>query len=349
MIRIVLALLIVTIPVSSFAQSFRAKSGYALPGKVPSLTLCIYGDSIVDDDSPSGNQTTGSESKGVCDWCDPLVDAGFTIVSMGMNGARAWDTDDPSVVDLCASHDNCPTSGEQAALVDDTGCPGTGRSTSCRDVIGDTTLDSTYMDDIAPFCDVFAFFYGTNDTANAESGTDFEAVHQAVIEKAASLDKPVVFWEAPPSYLQQRRYDRLADYRSAVASSVAAVTASERGYVSVFSAWDLWQDFRNQYGWVEQRKLYGDNEECEEEWSQSAWDEYTSNQTGDCTHPNRFVVNANLGMIPADWMGKAIMNHVLGVASSFSAGKGGSISTPEDVVPSNLWGSGVWGEFIWGP
>lgn len=313
------------------------------------LTLCIYGDSIVNDPSVTGNNTSGSEGKGVCDWCDPLVDAGFTIIAMAQNGATSWDEDNPSVVDSCTNYNTCtdgrPT-GEQVALVEDASCPGGGYSTSCRDILGDTALESTTMEDVASYCDVFAFFFGANDAVDAVSSTDWVAVHQAVIEKAASLDKPVVFWEAMPTYLNQTRYDRLEnEYQAATQSAIAAVTTSERAYVSVYSAWDLWADFRSTYGWEAQRDLYVD---CGlGSWSQSNWDADT-NQTGDCTHPERQTVNSNLGMIPADWMGKAIMRHVLGVAESRRAGRGTAESIPEASGPSNLWGSAVWGSFTWG-
>jgi len=342
--RWVLVVMLVILPSIVSAQGFRAKDSRP-PRPTPTFTLCVYGDSIVDDDSPTGNQTAGSEGKGVCDWCDPLVEAGITIIAMGWNGAETEDDTSPATVDACSpNYDSCANSGEQIALLEDTNCPSGGLTTSCRDVRGDTTLDSTYMDDMAPYCDVFAFFYGTNDTSESLAGNEFDLVHKAVIEKAASLEKPVVFWEAPPTYINETRYNRLEEYRGEIANAVAAVTADERKYVSVYSAWDLWSEFRRVHGWEAQRSLF--DETCNDGWDDADWEAGT-NQF-DCTHPDRDTVDENLGQIPADWMGGAIMRHLLGVIESFSLGVNAAPPSLPPDSPSNLWDEGVWDTSEWG-
>jgi len=304
------------------------------PEPFPSLTFCVYGDSIVMDRSPTGNQTEFSEGKGVCDWCDPLVDAGIAIISMGRNGAEAdSDSSDPISVDDCDElnppnyRSNCEGSGEAVALTDDTTCPGTEWSSSCRDVRGDTDRDSTYMDDIAPFCDVFGFFFGTNDTAENLTTNEFDLVHQAVIEKAAALKIPVIFWEAIPTFETKARHARLAEYRAEIQAAITAVTYAERRYVSVYSGWDLFEDIRVRFGDYAQRCMYDD---APSGWSQSEWDS-GSNQTGDFTHPERSVINCDPSptgtVIPADYLGRAIRNHVLSVHSGASSRREVQIST----------------------
>ena len=304
------------------AQAFYSNEARLEDGIHP-IRLCVYGDSITVDASNTGNQTAGSWSKGVCDWCDPLVDQGWQIRTMATSGSFGWDDDQepPQVNGTCSEGNSLATCNgvvstlEHLALIQDAACPAA-RTSSCFDVHGDTTFDSTYMDDVESECDIFAIWHGVNDTGNVESASDFDLVVQAVIEKAASFNKPIVIWEPYETWHKKTRTLRAVDYRAAVQTAIDAVTTAESAYASVWSAYEMINvAHRNTYGEAEERLLL---EDCADGvgFDQATFDADVSGQSGDCTHiekggSDKSITNGNvLGVIPADWMGEAAGRHI---------------------------------------
>lgn len=302
------------------AASFKVFPGLSESSILDGIVYCQYGDSITDDDSPSGNQTSGSESKGVCDFCDPLVDAGVEVVSMGWNGAETEDDSEPATVDSCSpNYDSCANSGEQAALECDSSCPGGGLTTSCRDVRGDTTLDSTCIEDIAQYCDVFGFMLGTNDDSESVPNSTVEGVITDVADEAIDEGKPIIFWHPPPSYIERSRYARQDDYRQHVLNGISA--ASDSTYVHLLDMNSAFTDIKNRLGAASERSLFDD---CGPSfWQQDLWDAGGCNmnvpgcggiENTDCIHPERFVGSDAIdGRIPANWMGEIMKKKLLEV------------------------------------
>lgn len=319
--RLLLLALIVVLagPADAQRQSFQRAAK-----AIPALTVCLYGDSLVDDNSPSGNQTAGFESGGVCDFCDPLVDAGMTIISMGRNGAES--TSDGGEAENCAGGYEdalCTTDGDNVALTCDASCDNSvsnpSETTSCRNVVqapspaaGVDHRDSTCVRDMTEYCDVFAYLYGTNDSSEAVTANTFDLDHQQFIEDVASYNRPGIVWIAPTYWSRRSRAERLdADYRAEIATALAAVTNEERRWVTVLDAWSLFRDIGTRYGLDQERLLFDDANSGN--WSQAEWDaDTTQTGGGDYVHPERFVDNgAPEGLIGANYLGQAFMRAVL--------------------------------------